>query len=96
MKYEKYLPIGTVVMLKEGKKKLMITGFCPVPNEDTTKIFDYIGCLYPEGVISSDKNCLFNHEQIDNVYHLGYSDLEDKEFKNKLNEVISNLGKENN
>jgi len=28
-KYGKFLPIGTVIMLKNGKKRLMITGFCP-------------------------------------------------------------------
>ncbi|HIR49231.1 MAG TPA: DUF4176 domain-containing protein, partial [Candidatus Faecimonas gallistercoris] len=28
MQAEKYLPIGTVVMLKGGKKRAMIIGFC--------------------------------------------------------------------
>ena len=34
MNYKKYLPIGTVVMLKGGKKRAMITGFCAVAGED--------------------------------------------------------------
>ena len=34
----KYLPIGTVVMLKGGKKRVMITGFCSMPNEENNKI----------------------------------------------------------
>ena len=27
---KKYLPIGTVVMIKCGSKRVMITGFCPI------------------------------------------------------------------
>ena len=30
---EKFLPIGTVVLLKNGTKRLMITGFCAVEKE---------------------------------------------------------------
>ena len=51
---KKYLPIGTVVLLKGGQKRLMITGFCSIPKEDKTKIYDYTGCLYPEGVLNSE------------------------------------------
>ena len=50
---KKLLPIGTVVYLKDGKKPLMIIGFCAMSD---SKVFDYSGCLYPEGVISSDIN----------------------------------------
>ena len=28
--YEKFLPIGSVVLLKGGTKKAMVTGFCSV------------------------------------------------------------------
>ena len=91
----KYLPIGTVVILKGATKRLMISGFCAMENEpkenEETKIWDYSGCLYPEGFISSNQTCLFDHDQIDKIYHLGLSsdeDNEEKEFKEKLQEVI--------
>ena len=32
MENEKYLPIGTVVLLKGGKKELMIIGYCILPD----------------------------------------------------------------
>ena len=89
MQTEKYLPIGTVVMLKWGKKRAMIIGFCCSDNKDTTKVYDYSGCLYPEGTISSDKVLLFNHDQIDKIYHLGLVDEEEKEFKSKLQEFLA-------
>lgn len=88
---EKYLPIGTVVMLKGGKKRAMITGFCSIPKEDQNKVYDYSGCIYPEGFISSDVICLFNHEQIEKVYFKGYIDEEEIEFKSRLNDMIDEL-----
>lgn len=91
MNFEKYLPIGTVVMLKGGTKRAMITGFCSIANEDKTKIYDYSGCLYPEGILKSDQTLLFNHEQIDKIYHLGLSDDEEKSFKQKLKEVVKQM-----
>lgn len=43
------LPIGSVVTLKEGTKKLMIIGRLQ-QNVNTQKIYDYAGCLWPEGI----------------------------------------------
>ena len=40
---EKYLPIGTVCMLKNGKKRVMITGFCTIPEDDKTKMYKKLG-----------------------------------------------------
>lgn len=91
MNYEKYLPIGTVVMLKGGKKRAMITGFCSISGEDKSKVFDYSGCLYPEGFISSNQTLLFNHEQIEKIFHLGLVDEEEKQFKQKLNDMIQKM-----
>ena len=87
MNFEKYLPIGTVVMLKDGKKRCMITGFCMIPN-GKEKMFDYSGVLYPEGLLSTKSILTFNHDQIEKIYHIGLIDEEEKNFKNKLNEVI--------
>lgn len=95
MKYEKFLPIGSVVMLKGGKKRAMITGFCSIGEEDKNKMYDYTGCLYPEGILSSKQTLLFDHEQIDKIYYLGLSDNEEKTFKNKLNEVIKKMQTDN-
>lgn len=90
MNTEKFLPIGTVVMLNGGAKRVMITGFCTIASNDNSTMYDYCGCLYPEGVVSSDKNLLFNHNQIAKIFALGYSDDEEKQFKAKLNEVLKN------
>ncbi len=87
--YSKYLPIGTVVMLKNGKKRLMITGYASVDVSKRDKVYDYCGCIYPEGVISTEQTFLFDHDNIDNVYCVGYSDDEQKEFTAKLLETLT-------
>ena len=86
---EKYLPIGSVVLLKGGTKKAMITGFCSVAEEDTKKMYDYTGCIYPEGFLDFDQICLFDHKQIEKVYHVGYIDEEEKSFKKELIEIAN-------
>lgn len=91
-KREKYLPVGSVVLLKNGKKRVMVTGFCIVPEEDKTKVFDYTGCLFPEGVINSKQSLMFNHDQIEKIYFIGLEDEEEKQFKQKLNEALKNGG----
>ena len=88
---EKYLPIGSVVLLENGSKRVMITGFCSMPENDEKKIYDYSGCMYPEGYVSSKQICLFDHNQISQIYHLGLVDEEEKEFKNKLNSIVSKM-----
>lgn len=90
-KYGKYLPIGTVVMLKGGTKRAMITGFCSTADGDKNKIFDYNGCIYPEGYLSSNQVCLFNHDQIEKIYHLGLADEEEKTFKTRLSQFMNNM-----
>ena len=86
---EKFLPLGTVVMLKGASKRLMITGFCTMASEEAEGVmYDYSGCMYPEGVISSDQTALFNHDQIEKIYHMGLVDQEEKDFKIKLNQLL--------
>ena len=86
---EKYLPVGTVCLLQNGTKKVMITGFCVQSPDIQGRVFDYIGCLYPEGVVSSDQNLLFDHSQIAQVFYKGYVCDEETEFKKKLAELIN-------
>ena len=85
---DKYLPIGSVVLLKGGTKKVMVTGFCSIAEENQEKIYDYCGCIYPEGYLSSDEICLFDHDQIAEISFIGFENEEEKEFKESLVEVV--------
>ena len=75
---ERFLPIGSVVILKGGKRELMIMSYCVMPNggevydkngkvEDAPKLFDYGACFYPEGMVTSDQLFAFNHDQIEKI-----------------------------
>ena len=86
---EKYLPIGTVVRLRDGKKNLMIIGFMTDSSQTNNKVYDYIGVLYPEGVLSTDMNFLFDHNQIEEVLFKGYVTEEEITFKKRLIEFAN-------
>lgn len=94
---EKFLPIGTVVLLKNATKRIMITGFCGIQrNANVRKTFDYCGCIYPEGYLSPESILLFDHDQIDKIYHVGLAnDDEEREFKKKLKNVLESMEKFN-
>lgn len=99
MKEEKFLPIGSVVLLKNAKKRLMITGYLTVDMENMEKVYDYCGCLFPEGIINTKNTLMFNHGDIEKIYCIGYEDDEEKEFMTKIRDLateenIGNLLKE--
>lgn len=79
------LPIGTIVLLKEGTHKVMITGYYAKMEEN--KIFDYIGVMWPEGTVSFDKTLLFNHADIVQIINQAYTDDEQKNFMVQLSEL---------
>jgi len=85
----KYLPVGTVVLLQNGTKRVMINGFCTMDASKPDKVYDYSGVLFPEGSLSSDQTLLFDHNQIVRIDHIGLEDQEEKEFKAKLAQIIA-------
>ena len=92
----KLLPIGSVVMLNNGTKEVMITGFYSVSADEPNNIYDYCGCMYPEGLISSEQNLLFNHSQIVKILHMGYNSEKEAEFKQKLANAVNKIDAVNN
>ena len=85
---EKFLPIGTVVLLKEATKKLMITGYCSAQPEEPNKVFDYVGMLFPEGNLMGDDVALFNHDQINSIEHMGLDNDEFKSLDKTMKEAL--------
>ena len=75
------LPLGSIVVLKNGYKNLIHK----IPNMDTqqseNKIWDYLGVLYPEGYLGLGYTFLFNNTDIQQVIFKGYLDLEEDAFK---------------
>ncbi len=85
----KYLPVGSVVLLQNGTKRVMINGFCTMDASKPDKVYDYSGVLFPEGSLSSDQTLLFDHAQIVRIDHIGLEDQEEREFKAKLVQIVA-------
>lgn len=90
------LPIGSVVLLKDGVKKIMVIGYMAVDQDTPEKIYDYSGCIYPEGLLSSDQTLLFYHDQINQVFFEGYCGEEYTLFQEQLSEVQKRLSSKGN
>ena len=64
-----YYPIGTVVILKNGNRPVMIYG--RRQKQVGGGEWDYVACLYPEGNLGEDYNIFFQHEEIELILHKG-------------------------
>lgn len=87
MTINELLPIGSVVLLKEGEKRLMITGIKQMDMDGDDTEYDYLGVLYPEGYMGNRFQYLFNHGDIDKILFRGYEDEERQAFLNKLSSL---------
>ena len=85
--YQDLLPVGSVVLLKNGEKRLMVCGRVVAGGEED-EIYDYVGCFFPEGVISSSELFFFNHEDVESIFFIGLQDEEEIAFRT---EVLSEL-----
>lgn len=90
MRNDEFLPVGSVVRLKNAKRDVVVIGYTIV-EENSVKVWDYMGCAYPVGVVASDQNLLFNRSDIDCVVFIGYSTEEDKKFRKQLEETVKRI-----
>lgn len=89
MKIEELLPLGSVVLLKEARKKVIIMGVMQLKhNESGYRIYDYLGVAYPEGYLGKESSFLFNHDSIQNVVFRGYVDEERDKFYKIMQKVF--------
>ena len=86
--YSRVLPIGSVVLLKEANKRLMILGYRRASANDPTRVYDYCGCTYPEGFTSPQQTAIFDHDMIDRVIFMGLQNPAQAEFSEKLKTII--------
>lgn len=92
-----YLPIGSIVLLNGGIKKVMVIGyFFNDPTINKNKVFDYLGAMYPEGVFTLENFLAFDNKDISKIYNLGFSDEEQKHFSKKLIEMKQKYINQNN
>lgn len=87
---KKLIPAGSIVLLKNAVKRLMVIGILQQKKEyegEVPLVYDYIGVPYPEGYIGPDNVFLFNHEDIEEIVFTGFEDSERTGFFEVLSTV---------
>ena len=89
-KFDELLPIGSVVRVKGAQRNLMICGRV-VTRTGFDDIYDYVACLYPEGLIDASDLYFFNRTAVDECVYKGFEGEEELAFREHvlgtLNEV---------
>lgn len=88
--YKNLLPIGSVVLLKGGEKRVMICGRIQ-GRVGEERIYDYSACCYPEGILDPEEMYFFDHGDIDTVYFMGFQDKEEFDFRTNVLEQLGEL-----
>lgn len=86
--YKDMLPLGSVVLLKGGNKRVMICGRV-LTRAGEDKIYDYCACYFPEGIIGSKNMVFFDNEAIERIFFMGFTDIEEQNFSER---VLAQLG----
>ena len=77
----RYMPIGSVVGLKNTVGCYMVIGYKSIA-EGT--LMDYQAVRYPQGTTDNMPTYEFNHDDIEEIYHVGMSDNIQRAYKQKL------------
>ncbi len=88
--YKNLLPIGSIVLLKGGEKRIMICGRIQSKDGENT-IYDYSACYYPEGIIDPNSMFFFNRDAIDTVFFIGFQDKEELTFRQNVLDELGEL-----
>lgn len=86
--YNGILPIGTVVKLKNMEKRVMIIGYGAKKIDEEDKIWDYVICPFPYGIMNLQKTLVCNREDIEILYAIGYQDAEVLQLNKEIAESL--------
>ncbi|MFT4189021.1 MAG: DUF4176 domain-containing protein [Aeromicrobium sp.] len=87
---KKFLPLGSIVILKGSVKKLLIVSRGSIVEG---RFFDYGAFLYPEGMVDTNI-AYFNHDDILKIVHEGYRDTDDELVLEILDNAYAEFQKE--
>lgn len=83
-----YLPLGSVVYLEGGSRKILIIARgLIVRNGNDLVFFDYSGVPYPYG-LTDEHVAHFQHDSIVKVVFEGYKDTDDEMTVNAINKYL--------
>jgi len=90
---EQILPIGSVIITKEGNIPLMIVSRAALfEQDDKVGYFDYSAVPYPSGVTDNEQYAFFNHEDVESIIFIGYINSEEQVFADNYEEIVGKSG----
>lgn len=90
---KRYLPLGSVILLKGADKRLMIAGRMQM-EQGSEKIYDYCGYLFPEGMQIPSEMYLFNNEDIEEIHFISMQDADELRMQQFLSQKAEELAGE--
>lgn len=87
-----YLPIGSVVRLRDGERPVVVAG-CMAVDGVTNRLWDYMGYPWPEGRQDASKDYFFDSDMVVEVLQIGFLDHAAIEYQ-RLLAAASGLYKE--
>lgn len=88
-----YLPLGSIVTLKNGNgtKYLIIGRMNTLENTDGEEgYFEYSAVPYPTGIETTDQIVFFNREDIGETVYIGFADKAEKNQQDKMDDIDRN------
>ncbi len=85
---KRFLPIGTVVLLKGSDARTMIAGYAQIARSEPGRIWDYSGFKFPIGYVRDDEIYCFDADQIESIIQYGFRDYEWDQFMDRLDETL--------
>lgn len=95
MEEVKFKNLGSIVKVKGGDKRFMITGRAisvTMKKGEKPKLFDYSAVLYPEG--AGLKPVFFQDSDISEVIFAGFSDKDDESLIKLVNDYLKTANPE--
>lgn len=87
---EQILPIGTVIITKDGNIPLMIVSRGALFEQDgKVGYFDYSAVPYPTGITNGEEFAFFNREDVESIIFFGYINSDEQLFAENYDELIS-------
>lgn len=87
------LPLGSVITLKGSSKRLMICGRIQTKTGEPDKVYDYVGCYYPEGIINSEEMILFDDADMGEVFYIAPQDPDEFRYRSVMERYFEEQGR---
>jgi len=87
------LPVGSVIFPKGGNSLIVIIGIGHRATDDGA-VYDYAGVPYPIGYINPNSVYLFNNDDIERVFSMGYVNEEQLAFDGQIRQAIEEARQE--